>query len=74
MSTVGHIMDLPSKKLGVTINDKGIKIDYVVIGDKDKVIADICKAASGCDAIFLALTLIVRVKLLHGTLSNKLRK
>ncbi len=54
MSTVGHIMDLPPKKIGVSINDKGIKIDYVVIDDKDKIIAEICKAASGCDAIFLA--------------------
>lgn len=54
MSTIGHIKDLPSKKIGVTIDNKNIEIEYVVIDDKEKVIAEICKAASGCDAIFLA--------------------
>jgi len=53
MSTIGHIMDLPSKSLGVTINDH-IELEYVPIEDKQKVIADICKAASTSDEIFLA--------------------
>ena len=41
MSTMGHIMDLPPKKLGVSI-DGGIEIEYVPIEGKDKTIADIC--------------------------------
>ena len=53
MSTIGHIKDLPTKTLGVTING-GIDIDYVVIEDKDKVIADICKEAAKSDEIFIA--------------------
>jgi len=53
MSTIGHIKDLPKKDLGVTINGS-IEIDYVVMNDKDKVIADICRAASTSDQIFLA--------------------
>lgn len=53
MSTVGHIKDLPPKKLGVTING-GIEIEYVVIADKEKVIADICKEASTSSEIYLA--------------------
>lgn len=53
MSTMGHIMDLPPKKIGVSIEKSGIEVEYVPIKDKDKVIAEICKAASGADAIFL---------------------
>src|SRR4029078_11351004 len=55
MSTLGHIKDLPSKTLGVTINnDKSISIEYVTIKNKDKVIADICKQATTADEIYLA--------------------
>ena len=39
MSTMGHIMDLPDQKLGVTIN-KAIELEYVPIKDKEKVIKD----------------------------------
>lgn len=53
MSTMGHIVDLPPKKLGVSINGS-IEIEYVPIKDKDKTIADICKAARTSDAIYLA--------------------
>ena len=53
MSTMGHIKDLPPKKLGVTINGS-IDIEYVAIENKDKTIADICKAASVADEIYLA--------------------
>lgn len=53
MSTLGHIKDLPSKKIGVTING-GVAIEYVVIENKDKIIADICKEAQKSDVIYLA--------------------
>lgn len=53
MSTMGHIKDLPSKELGVTINGT-IDIHYVTLAGKEKTIAEICKAARGCDEIFLA--------------------
>lgn len=53
MSTVGHIKDLPSKKLGVSMNGE-ITIDYVAIKDKDKVIKDIVNNAKGAEAIYLA--------------------
>lgn len=52
MSTVGHIIDLPPNNLGITINGS-IEIEYVPIKDKEKVIADICKAASTAGEIFL---------------------
>lgn len=53
MSTIGHIKDLPSKELGIDMND-GISIDYVVLENKQKVITDICKAAQNADEVFLA--------------------
>ena len=56
MSTVGHIKDLPKKKIGITVNDTNdtIEIEYVVIEDKDKIIEDIAKAAAKSDEIYLA--------------------
>lgn len=54
VSTVGHIKDLPAKKTGVTITDDGIEIEYVVIEDKDKVIAEIRKEAKGATEVYLA--------------------
>lgn len=50
---MGHVKDLPPKKLGVTINGT-IDIEYEPIEKKDKTIADICKAASGADEVYLA--------------------
>lgn len=52
MSTVGHIIDLPPNNIGITINGS-IEIEYVPIKDKEKVIAEICKAASTSSEIFL---------------------
>lgn len=53
MSTMGHIKDLPPKKLGVTINGS-IDIEYAVIENKNQVIADICKQASTSSEIYIA--------------------
>ena len=53
MSTVGHIKDLPIKKLGVTLGDP-IQLEYDTIENKAKVIAGICKEASTADEVFLA--------------------
>ena len=52
MSTMGHIKDLPSKTMGVTRDP--IVIEYIPLEGKEKTIADLCKAASGCDEIYLA--------------------
>lgn len=54
MSTFGHIKDLPSGKLGVTITDDHIDLEYVPLPDKADVIAQICKQARTCDEVFLA--------------------
>lgn len=52
MSTMGHIKDLPSKTMGVTRDP--IAIEYVPLEDKDKTIAELCKAARDADEIYLA--------------------
>ena len=39
MATIGHVKDLPTKTIGVTINDH-IGIDYIPLVGKEKVIAD----------------------------------
>ena len=54
MSTMGHIKDLPSKKIGVSIDKNGISIDYVILDGKEQTIASICKQASTCDIIYVA--------------------
>lgn len=53
MSTLGHIMDLPQKTLGVSINGS-IDIEYTPIENKEKVINDICQAAGKSDIVYLA--------------------
>lgn len=54
MSTVGHVRDLPTKQLGVTIDKDHIVIEYVTIEGKEKTIAELCKEASKSDEIYLA--------------------
>lgn len=53
MSTMGHIKDLPPKKIGVSV-DNGIDIEYDVIEGKSDTIANICKQAAGSETIYLA--------------------
>src|SRR5579863_9270244 len=55
MSTMGHIKDLPAKKIGVSIDPKdGVTIEYVTLEGKDQTIASICKQASTSDIIYVA--------------------
>src|SRR5438874_3509341 len=52
-ATVGHIMDLPEKKLGIDV-DKGFKADLVPIPGKEKTIAELKSAAKGAKTVFIA--------------------
>lgn len=56
MSTLGHVKDLPKKKIGIDLDEKKgtIDVEYVVLEDKDKLIADIVKTANKAEAIYLA--------------------
>ena len=52
-ASVGHVRDLPKSRMGVDVN-AGFEPEYVVIGDKEKVVADIRRAAATAEAVFLA--------------------
>lgn len=52
-ATVGHIMDLPEKKLGIDV-DKGFKPDLVPIPGKEKTIAELKSAAKTAKAVYIA--------------------
>ena len=52
-ATVGHIMDLPEKKLGIDI-EHGFEPDLVPIPGKEKTIADIKLAAKNSKEVFIA--------------------
>jgi DNA topoisomerase I len=52
-ATVGHIMDLPEKKLGIDV-EKGFKPDLVPIPGKEKTIAELKTAAKTAKAVFIA--------------------
>lgn len=53
MSTMGHIKDLPARKLGVTINGS-IELEYVPLENKEELIKKIYTQAKKSDAIYLA--------------------
>ena len=52
-ATVGHIMDLPEKKLGIDI-DHGFEPELVPIPGKEKTIADLRSAAKDSREVFIA--------------------
>jgi DNA topoisomerase I len=52
-ASMGHVMDLPKKNLGVDI-EKGFKPTYGPIPTKKQVIQDLRSAAAKADAIYLA--------------------
>src|SRR6476660_3781188 len=52
-ATVGHIMDLPEKKLGIDI-DNGFEPELVPIPGKEKTIADLKSAAKDSREVFIA--------------------
>src|SRR5436853_6068493 len=52
-ATVGHIMDLPEKKLGIDV-EKGFKPDLVPIPGKEKTIAELKTAAKTAKAVYIA--------------------
>jgi len=54
LSTMGHIKDLPTKEIGISLTDKDINLYYVILEGKEKTVADICKVAKNADEIFLA--------------------
>jgi DNA topoisomerase I len=56
VASVGHVMDLPTNKLGVDV-DKEFEPEYVVSRGKKKILDQIRKDAKAADEVFLALDL-----------------
>ncbi len=52
-ATVGHVRDLPEKKLGIDV-DRGFLPEYVTIAGKEKTLADLKAAAKESREIFIA--------------------
>ncbi len=52
-ASMGHVRDLPVKKLGVDL-EKGFSPEYVVADDRKKVVKELSDAARDCDAVYLA--------------------
>ncbi len=53
LSSMGHIIDLPAKKLGVDVDDD-FKPDYTVIPGRKKIMAQLKKEAKGAKNIYIA--------------------
>ena len=53
LSTIGHIKDLPSKNVGVTMGDS-ITLEYEPLKGKQKTITQIVQAAKKADVIYIA--------------------
>ncbi|MCC6319621.1 MAG: type I DNA topoisomerase [Gemmatimonadaceae bacterium] len=52
-ATVGHVRDLPAKKLGIDV-DKGFEPSYVTIEGKEKTLAELKEAAKDASAVYIA--------------------
>ncbi len=52
-ATIGHVRDLPTRKLGVDV-DNGFQPQYVTIKGKTQTLADLKKAARRASAVYLA--------------------
>ncbi|MGH7703910.1 MAG: type I DNA topoisomerase [Gemmatimonadales bacterium] len=52
-ATIGHVRDLPTRKLGVDVDD-GFRPEYVTIKGKTQTLNDIKKAARTASAVYLA--------------------
>lgn len=52
-SSVGHIRDLPEREFGIDI-EHDFEPTYVVMPDKQKVIAKLIQAAKSCDIVYLS--------------------
>jgi len=53
LASVGHIIDLPSKKFGVNIDD-GFKPEYIKIKGKEKIIKELRQEADKAQQVYIA--------------------
>ena len=53
-ASMGHVRDLPRKKLGVDSGDNGFIPTYTVSSDKRKIVSELKKAAATANTVYLA--------------------
>ena len=53
-ASMGHVRDLPRRKLGVEINEDSFVPTYTVSVDKRKIVAELKKAAADAEIVYLA--------------------
>ena len=53
-ASMGHVRDLPRKKLGVEISEDGFVPTYTVSTDKRKIVSELKKAAASAGLVYLA--------------------
>src|SRR5438105_11556911 len=54
MASVGHILDLPPRSMGVDLDSGSFTPEYEAISGKSKVISEIKKNAKKVDTVYLA--------------------
>ncbi len=54
IASMGHVRDLPKKKMGVEIDDDGFRPEYMVMEDKKKVVSQVAKESKQADTVYLA--------------------
>jgi len=54
LASVGHIMDLPKNDIGVELEHRTFEPTLIVSPGKEKIVAQLKRAAAGADEIFLA--------------------
>jgi DNA topoisomerase-1 len=54
LASVGHIMDLPKNEIGVELEHRTFEPTLIVSPGKEKIVAQLKRAAASADAIFLA--------------------
>ena len=68
-ASMGHVRDLPQKKLGVDV-EHGFKPAYVNVSSRLKVISELKAAGKKCDEVILAPDPIARERRSPGTCSS----
>ena len=63
-ASMGHVRDLPRRKMGVDVDENGFKPTYTVPADKRKIVSDLTKAAK--NANIWRLIQIGKVKQFRG--------
>ena len=53
-ASMGHVRDLPRRKLGIEINEDSFVPTYTVSVDKRKIVAELKKAAADAEIVYLA--------------------